>query len=442
VTNSARLSLSFSVSAAFLLAVGASAILFVDHVNSILSESGFYDMQIDQVADAAAAIRVAPRQHSANLSRLDDLEKFARSDSERGHLDAAKQDLMRNAPAEALGELESLSAYYRKANQQTHQQLLMIHQAAIHGAIVFMSASILLLVILMTLLRRWFLGPLFNTQNAIELAIAGDSRQSSPKNEMGELIAPIHDLVRRVKEYEYRALRAERLAAAGEMSVRVGQNLRHLIHSVRTLAAYERDAPSVGPNAKAAFRSMVTATETMDHWAAGLVNATRPLELQVCRQSIEPAIRDSISLLASSFVERTIKAEFRPADSLPEVQLDRHLFEQVMVAVLQNALDASPDGSRVTIMTATSPNSMVVITVADEGEGMAEEVRKHAFDPFFSKKRDGVGLGLSYARKIVELHGGKIDIDSEPMKGTRVHIYLPAVRLEKAQPAGAATVRV
>jgi signal transduction histidine kinase len=431
VTNSAKLSISFSVSAAFLLAVGAAAILFIDHVNSILSDSGFYSLQIDQVADSAAAIRNHPEQRRANLTRLDDLEKWSRTDFERGHVDMARRGIERNAPADALGELEALSSYYRKASQQAHQQLLTIHQRAIHGAIILMSTAIVLLAILMVLVRRWFLGPLFNAQDAIELAIAGDARQSDPKNEMGELVAPIRELARRVKQYEDRAARAERLAVAGEMSMRVGQNLRNLIHSVRTLAAYERDAPSVSPDAKAAFRSMVTATETMDHWAAGLVNSTRPLELQACPQSIEPVIRDSISLLSPSLSERAIKVGFEPADSLPDVHLDRHLFEQVLVAVLQNAMDASPDEGRIAIMTATSPNNMVAVTVADDGEGMSEEIRKHAFDPFFTKKKDGVGLGLPYAQKIVELHGGKIDIASEPMKGTRVHIYLPAAARKK-----------
>jgi signal transduction histidine kinase len=288
-----------------------------------------------------------------------------------------------------------------------------------------MGSSIVLLAILMVLVRRWFLGPLFNTQDAIQLAVAGDSQQSDQKNEMGELVAPIRELARRVKQYEDRAARAERLAAAGEMSMRVGQNMRNLIHSVRTRAKSERDSPSVSSDAKAAFHSMVTATDTMDHWAAGLVNATRPLALQACPQSIEPVIRDSISLLSPSLTERAIQVEFEPADSLPDVQLDRHLFEQVLVAVLQNAVDASPDEGRIAIMTATSPNNMVVVTVGDDGEGMSEEVRKHVFDPFFTKKKDGVGLGLPYAQKIVELHGGKIDIVSEPANGTRVHIYLP-----------------
>ena len=370
------------------------------------------------------------------MTRINDLEKWARTDSEREHLKKARRSLERNETGDALSELEALSLYYRKAGQQAHQKLLSIHQAAIQGAIILMSIGIVLLVILMNLVRRWFLDPLLEVHYAIQLAIAG---QPGPEGEIGKVVAPVSELAERFKQLEDRTARAERLTAAGEMSVRVGQNLRHLIHSVRKLATHGQDAPSVSPDAKAAFRSVVAATETMDHWTSGLVNATRPMELQACRQSVEPVIYDSISLLRPSLSERAIKVEFNPADSLPDVHLDRHLFEQVLVAVLQNAMDASPDEGRIIIMTASSPNNMVVVTVADEGEGMSEQVRKRAFDPFFTKKKDGVGLGLPHVQKIVEMHRGKIEIESEPMKGTRVHIYLPALGRENEQPPARAS---
>jgi signal transduction histidine kinase len=430
VTNSSKLSLSFSLSAAYLLAVGAVALLFIDHVNSILSDTGFYNLQIDQVADTAAAIRISPKQQGPNLTRINDLEKWARTDSEREYLKKALRSLEQNETGDALSELEALSLYYRKAGQQAHQQLLSIHQAAIQGAIIFMSIGIVLLVILMNLVRRWFHDPLLDVHYAIQLTIAG---QPGPQGDVGKVVAPVAELAERFKQLEDRTERAERLTAAGEMSVRVGQNLRHLIQSVRKLATQGHDAAGVSPDAKAAFRSVVAATETMDHWTSGLVNATRPIELQACRQSIEPVIRDSISLISPSLSERAIKVEFNPADSLADVLLDRHLFEQVLVAVLQNATDASSDEGRILIMTASGPNNRVVVTVADEGEGMTEPVRKHAFDPFFTRKKDGVGLGLPFAQKIVEMHRGKIEIESEPAKGTRVHIYLPALEREKEQ---------
>jgi len=163
------------------------------------------------------------------------------------------------------------------------------------------------------------------------------------------------------------------------------------------------------------------------------VNTTRPLELKACRQTLEPVIRDSISLLVPLLLERSIAIDFEPADSLPDVLLDRPLFEQALVAVLKNALDASPDESRNIVTTTSGPADTVRVTVADEGEGMSDEVCRRACDPFFTKRKDGVGLGLTYVRRIVELHVGKLTLESEAKKGTRVHIDLPAAAGSSSQ---------
>ena len=426
VTNSAKLSLSFSVGAAFLLAVGAAAVLVIDHVNSILGDISFYNLQIDQVAETITAIRVHPERCHPNLVRVDDLQKWARTDFERTQIANARRELERpTAPGDAIGDLEQLSAYYRKAVEEDHQQLLVIHQRAVQGAIILMSGSVVLLVAIMVLVRRWFLGPLFDVQEAIQLAIAGDPGQPLPHSEMGELVAPVRELAGKIRQLEDRASRAERQATAGDASTRVGQNLRNLIHSVRSMAQRERKAEQIDASAKAAFDYIIATSEMMDHWVGSLVNATRPLELQACRQSVEPVIRDSVSSLGPLLAERAIKVEFKPAESLPDVQLDRVVFEQALVAILKNAIDASPDESCITVTMNYGNSEMVTVSIHDEGEGMSEEVRQHAFDPFFTKKKDGVGLGLAYAQKIVELHGGKIEIESKPGKGTRVHVHLP-----------------
>ena len=435
MTNSAKLSLSFSVGAAFLLAVGAGAVLLIDHLNSILGDIGFYNLQVDQVAETTTAIRVHPERRRPNLARVDDLQKLARTDFEHTQIANARRELERpTSPGDAIDELEQLSGYYRKAAEEAYQQLLVIHQRAVHGAIILMSSGVVLLVTIMLLVRRWFLGPLFDVHEAIHLTLAGDSRQPLPKSEMGDLVAPVRELVGKIRQLEDRASRAERLATAGDASTRVGQNLRNLIRSMRKLGTSERAAEHVDPRAKNAFDYIVATTETMDHWVGSLVNTTRPLELQACRQSIEPVVRDSISLLHPFLAEHAIKVEFKLAESLPDLQLDRVLFEQAFIAVLKNAIDASPDESCITIMANYGNSEMVTLTVNDEGEGMSEEVRQHAFGPFFTKKKDGVGLGLAYAQKIIDLHGGKIEIESQLGKGTRVHIHLPPAASPSGKP--------
>lgn len=435
MTNSAKLSFSFSVAAAFLLAVGAAAVLLIDHVNSILGDVGFYNLQTDQVAETITAIRVHPDRRHPNLVRLDDLQKWARTDFEHTQIANARLELERpTSPGNAIGELEELSAYYRKAAEEAYQQLLVIHQRAVQGAIILMSSGVVLLVAIMLLVRHWFLGPLFDVDEAIQLTIAGAPGQPLPNSELGQLMAPVRELAGKIGQLEDRVSRAERQATAGDASTRVGQNLRNLVHSLRSVAKRERKVEQIDASAKAAFDYIIATTETMDHWVGSLVNATRPLELQACCQSIEPVVRDSCSLLHPLLSEHAIQVEIKPADSLPDVQLDRVVFEQALVAVLKNAIDASPDESCITVTMNYGNSEMVTVSVHDEGEGMSEEVRKHAFDPFFTKKKDGVGLGLAYAQKIVELHGGKIEIESKPGKGTRVHIHLPPATKSSGKP--------
>jgi signal transduction histidine kinase len=432
VTNNIKLIISFAVGAAYLLAVAATAVTFINHVDSILGDVGLYNLQIKQVADAANAIRVHPDRQRANLARLDDLEKWARTDFERAEIAKARRELEGRAPARALDELEKLSEHYRKATGEANDRLQTLHFRAIHGAIILMSLSIVLLGAIMVLVRRWFFGPLIDVYEAMHLTITNDPRQPLPKSDLGQVMAPVCELMTQIKQVEERATRAERFATAGEASARISQNLRNLIHSVSLLATRERNASDATPGVKAAFDSVVATTKTMDHWAGSLVNATRPLELRACSQSVEPVIRNTISILNPFLAERAIRAEFNPADSLSDVQLDRDLFQQAFVAIMQNAIDASPDETRILIRAANGPNKMVVVTVQDEGEGMSEDVRRRAFDPHFTKKKEGVGLGLTYALKIVELHGGRIDLESQLHKGTRVHIYLPAAAQAKS----------
>jgi signal transduction histidine kinase len=438
VINSTKLSLSFSVAVAFLLTIGTGSMVLINRVNHILEDVRFYHLQINQIAEAMTALRLHPANARENLPRIDDLKHLARTSPETKEIVKAGEAIERGAPpSEAIADLERLSEYYRKAAERARQQLVMIHQWAVQGIILLMGGGTVLVVGIMVLVRRWFITPLFDVHEVIQLAIADDPTRPLPKNEMRELVAPVCELAAKVKLLENRATRAERLASAGEACTRVGQNLRNLVHSMRTMAQYERDAQATNPNTRAALDYIIATTNTMDRWVTSLVNTTRPLELKSCRQAVEPIIRDSVSLLNPLLSERSITVEFEPADSLPDVLLDRALFEQALVAVLKNAMDASPDESRIVVTTTCRHDDAVRVTIADEGEGMSEEVRRRACDAFFTSRKDGVGLGLTYVLRIVELHGGKIEIESEPRKGTRVHIELPGAASAVGKPPDA-----
>jgi signal transduction histidine kinase len=115
---------------------------------------------------------------------------------------------------------------------------------------------------------------------------------------------------------------------------------------------------------------------------------------------------------------------YLPAD-LPPVPLDRELFKVALLNLLLNAQQAIPkEGGEITVQ-ALRAGDAVVLHVIDTGKGMTPEVLAQAFRPFFSARTGGSGLGLPTTRKVIEAHGGAIDVQSEPGRGTRFTIRLP-----------------
>ena len=112
------------------------------------------------------------------------------------------------------------------------------------------------------------------------------------------------------------------------------------------------------------------------------------------------------------------------APGLPRLALDADLFKQAVLNLMLNAEHAMAEGGEL-IMTSRRDGRWVVLDVIDTGSGMSEDVRAHIFDPFYSTRPGGSGLGLPTTRKIIEAHGGTIDVQSVPGKGSQFSLRLP-----------------
>jgi two-component system, NtrC family, sensor histidine kinase HydH len=110
--------------------------------------------------------------------------------------------------------------------------------------------------------------------------------------------------------------------------------------------------------------------------------------------------------------------------NLPTVLIDREAFHGALLNLVINAEQAMPDGGQIVVRTYGTPNG-VALDVIDTGQGMDEQTQSKIFDAFFSTKRGGSGLGLPTTRKVIEGHGGRISLQSEPSRGTQVTIKLP-----------------
>src|SRR5436305_6718619 len=151
----------------------------------------------------------------------------------------------------------------------------------------------------------------------------------------------------------------------------------------------------------------------------------RVRELELKPTSLDEVVGRMIDFLTPTARQANIEINWFPAADLPPVALDEELFEQALLNLMLNAEQAMPDGGTLTLI-GRCEGGAVCLDVIDTGHGMTPDVQANLFRPFHTTKQTGHGLGLPTARKVVVAHGGSIDVQSEPNRGTKFTIRLPA----------------
>src|SRR5262245_2163404 len=158
--------------------------------------------------------------------------------------------------------------------------------------------------------------------------------------------------------------------------------------------------------------------------ANDLLRFARVQELNRRPTTLDAVVTRMIDFLTPTARQRGIEINWFPAPDLPAVDLDEELFEQALLNLMLNAEQAMPDGGTLTLI-GRKEGDAVCLDVIDTGCGMAPDVLARVFRPFHTTKKDGNGLGLPTARKIVLAHGGAIEVQSEPGRGSKFTIRLP-----------------
>ena len=148
-------------------------------------------------------------------------------------------------------------------------------------------------------------------------------------------------------------------------------------------------------------------------------------ELHARPTTLDEVVTRMIDFLGPTARQRGVEINWFPAPDLPPVCLDADLFEQALLNLMLNAEQAMPDGGTLSLI-GRCEGGTVFLDVIDTGVGIAPGALAKLFRPFHTTKPDGNGLGLATTRKIVAAHGGTIDVQSEPGRGTKFTIALPA----------------
>ena len=235
-------------------------------------------------------------------------------------------------------------------------------------------------------------------------------------------------------ESERTLRRSESLAAVGRATTQVAHEIRNPLGSIRLGVSMLRDSVTD----QEALNTIELVERGIKHLNKLVVDVTqfsRQKELERSAVDLHESLERSIDLVTERIAEKNAIVEKQFATGSIVGQWDPYQLRQVFVNVIANAVDASQENSEVLISTemlgpetngdGQPPRNYARITIADHGKGMDKTTRDRIFEPFFSTKKRGTGLGLAIVKQIVELHGGRISVDSEVGKGSQFRIDLP-----------------
>jgi two-component system, NtrC family, sensor histidine kinase HydH len=223
--------------------------------------------------------------------------------------------------------------------------------------------------------------------------------------------------------------RAERLSALGELSAVLAHEIRNPLGSIRGTAEILRDDFRPGDRKYEFLEILVKETDRLNRVVEDFLGLARPVQVERESCDLMAELREVVALAAGEAAARAVRLELVPT-ALPPVRGDREKLRQVFLNLVLNGVQACRRGGSMTITPIHHPPGeggagMVELTFADTGEGIDPQVLPRIFEPFFTTKAEGTGLGLAIAQKIVESHGGSIEVESEAGRGTTFRVQLP-----------------
>jgi two-component system sensor histidine kinase PilS (NtrC family) len=237
------------------------------------------------------------------------------------------------------------------------------------------------------------------------------------------LISACEDLSA-IRAMESRMRQADRLATVGRMAANIAHEIRNPLASL-TGAIEVLTSPLTADDARERLSQIVAReSERLNHIIKNFLEYARPAPLAIATFDVAAAAEEVLLLLEHRASPGSLKVLREFAPSIPWA-VDAQQFRQILWNLCLNAVEAMPEGGELRVSVAARGETLEV-AVSDTGDGIAAGDVAHVFEPFFSTKPEGTGLGLALVHRIVQDHGGEIDVRSSPGLGTTFTVTLPA----------------
>jgi two-component system sensor histidine kinase HydH len=235
---------------------------------------------------------------------------------------------------------------------------------------------------------------------------------------------------RQVKALEAEVAQRERLSTLGNMAATVAHELRNPLNSVsmglQRLKGEFR--PTQDEEQYSRFIELMRSeVERLNSIVEEFLSLARPMEIKPEPVRIDELLQEMAVLAEGDAKSKRVQIKVVVPPDLPAARVDRNYFKQALLNLILNGMQAMPQGGGLTLEANLSRGTMVV-SVTDTGDGIPEDILPRIFDPYFTTKTKGAGLGLPIARRIVEAHGGALTAESKVGQGTCFNITFPITR--------------
>jgi signal transduction histidine kinase len=308
-------------------------------------------------------------------------------------------------------------------------RLLMVVPAAVAFAPIWHLLWAMVAVLLLTLLVAGWVA----TRLAARIArpIAGLTeftrryRQGEPGktvstqaalSEVGELSQAYADMIAALEHSREQVVRAGKLAVVGEMAAVMAHEVRTPLGILRSSAQLLQRQPGLGDRELELSGFIISETDRLNRLVTTLLECASPRAPDFRPHDIHAIVEHVQDLLASRAQGKGVRLQRELAAQHAELVGDREQLIQVFLNLVINALDFVPSGGRIVVATRDEDGTLVA-SVCDDGPGLPEELRQRVFDPFFTRREGGIGLGLTIVQQIVQVHHGEIRVSESPWGG-------------------------
>lgn len=322
----------------------------------------------------------------------------------------------------------------------TLDDLAQITKATLYKRVAVTSLIFSLGILVSLYLAKKYTQPLHGVVESAKRVASGDLTKTievEGADEVAELTQSFNEMVEKLRQHrelEERLREAERLSAVGKLASGIAHEIRNPLNFMNLsidhiLNRLGSGRPEGTAEALALMANIKAEIHRLNTMIENFLTVGKPLTLSKSEIDLSVLIQDVIGLAQQKAVEQGITIEVADEAPVAHLQADPMQIKTCLMNVVLNAIQAMPAGGRLRI-TAAAGSGTADITVSDTGPGISEENLNRIFNPYFTTKKLGIGLGLAITKKVVEEHRGRITVRSRPNEGTDVVISLPVEHAE------------